>query len=381
MSALNATMCRYRYDALDQLTGVERVGQENLQRFYRRDHLVSELQGASSQSVLRHGAQLLAMQSRGLDALNYQLLTTNQQSSVLQVTEATGSAQQAYAPYGNRRVEGGSGSLLGFTGEVLDPVTGHYLLGNGLRAFNPFLMRFNSPDRLSPFGRGGLNPYAYCVGDPVNFSDPTGRFAELGRLFQSSMGAWNTALGMSRVIPSYNLAKDALRLGAVRKLPAKPAFAAVSTVVASGAILITSLTGVGGAVVAITEDTEVAAILGYIALGLTALAFVSRGGAYWAAKDPGTERALRDFVKNKGQIIPATPPATRRPPSLSLPSFEPLAPPQTPGTFMPALLKIGGKRSHNEMIELAVDRPILTAKRQNTTVNPNKRIRLPEIPI
>ncbi|WP_371850672.1 RHS repeat-associated core domain-containing protein [Pseudomonas sp. Irchel s3b6] len=64
--------------------------------------------------------------------------------------------------------------LLGFNGERPDPVTGHYLLGNGYRAFNPVLMRFNSPDSWSPFGEGGLNAYTYCVGDPVNGRDPNG---------------------------------------------------------------------------------------------------------------------------------------------------------------------------------------------------------------
>ncbi|EGH23192.1 YD repeat-containing protein, partial [Pseudomonas amygdali pv. mori str. 301020] len=33
---------------------------------------------------------------------------------------------------------------------------------------------FNSPDTLSQFGRGDLNAYAYCQGDPVNRSDPDG---------------------------------------------------------------------------------------------------------------------------------------------------------------------------------------------------------------
>jgi hypothetical protein len=56
-------------------------------------------------------------------------------------------------------------------------VTGHYLLGNGYRAFNPVLMRFNSPDNLSPFGKGGLNSYAYCLGDPINLQDSTGAAA------------------------------------------------------------------------------------------------------------------------------------------------------------------------------------------------------------
>lgn len=64
--------------------------------------------------------------------------------------------------------------LLGFNGERPDPVTGHYLLGNGYRAYNPVLLRFNSPDSWSPFGKGGLNPYGYCAGDPVNRRDPTG---------------------------------------------------------------------------------------------------------------------------------------------------------------------------------------------------------------
>ncbi|AVI87072.1 conserved hypothetical protein [Pseudomonas syringae pv. tomato T1] len=67
-----------------------------------------------------------------------------------------------------------SGPRPGFNGELLDDITGHYLLGNGYRAYNPVLMRFNSPDSLSPFGEGGLNAYAYCAGDPVNRSDPSG---------------------------------------------------------------------------------------------------------------------------------------------------------------------------------------------------------------
>lgn len=50
------------------------------------------------------------------------------------------------------------------------------MLGNGNRVFSPWLMKFQSPDDLSPFEQGGLNAYAYCEGDPVNYLDSTGSF-------------------------------------------------------------------------------------------------------------------------------------------------------------------------------------------------------------
>jgi RHS repeat-associated protein len=56
----------------------------------------------------------------------------------------------------------------------VERATGHYLLGNGYRAYNPVLMNFNSPDSMSPFAKGGLNGYGYCQRDPVNNKDPSG---------------------------------------------------------------------------------------------------------------------------------------------------------------------------------------------------------------
>ncbi|WP_221740373.1 RHS repeat-associated core domain-containing protein [Stenotrophomonas sp. 278] len=64
---------------------------------------------------------------------------------------------------------------VGFNGTLHENGSHWQLLGNGQRAFNPLLMRFHSPDRLSPFGRGGINAYAYCAGDPVNLADPSGQ--------------------------------------------------------------------------------------------------------------------------------------------------------------------------------------------------------------
>lgn len=327
MTTLPIGVCRYRYDALDLLTGLEYAGHSVLQRFYRHQHLITELQGQASHSVLQQGEQLLAVQSREHNLLNSQLLATDQQRCVLQLIDSAGALPQAYTPYGHHPADSGMGSLLGFSGERRDPVTGHYLLGNGHRAFNPVLMRFNCPDRLSPFGRGGLNPYAYCLGDPVNFSDPTGRFAEIGRLLTSLFGVVNARIVMSPAIP-FKLAKDALQWGAAGRLPLKYTVGAASAVVANVTAMVSALTGVASAVAVITGDSESAKTLGFVALGLAGLTVVSRLGSHWAARDPRTIPALKSFVESRKHPV-AMPSSVSEGLRVSpLPS----APPPTPGS-------------------------------------------------
>lgn len=90
----------------------------------------------------------------------------------------------SYTPYGHAEPNR-LAARTGFNGQLREP-PGWYQLGNGHRVYNPALMRFHNPDRLSPFDRGGLNAYAYCQGDPVNFVDPTGRFAEIGAFLQDT---------------------------------------------------------------------------------------------------------------------------------------------------------------------------------------------------
>ena len=154
-SPRETVLCQYHYDPLDRLTSHALPDSPERQRFYCKSRLATEIQGAMRYSIVQHGEQLLAQQ-RGEDgAPDTTLLATDQQRSVLQALKVDHLPQPiAYSPYGHRTGENGLLSLLGYNGERPDPVTGCYLLGNGYRAFNPVLMRFNSPDSFSPFGQG-----------------------------------------------------------------------------------------------------------------------------------------------------------------------------------------------------------------------------------
>lgn len=165
----------YDYDPLDRLTGVH-AGQKNHEQFfYDCERLITEKEGAVSRSLMHVQNQLLAQAYVDDQSRKTTLLSTNRQCSVLHSISRSNIITQAFTPFGHHHIQEGLTGLPGFNGERPDPLTGHYHLGKGHRAYNPHLMRFNSPDQLSPFGAGGLNTYAYCAGDPVNRSDPSGR--------------------------------------------------------------------------------------------------------------------------------------------------------------------------------------------------------------
>ncbi|VVQ08391.1 hypothetical protein PS914_04854 [Pseudomonas fluorescens] len=180
-------LCRYQYDPLDRLTGVGLLERASTQRFYQEDHLTTELGEQTQRTIFRHEAQPLAQQQSTAGVTETKLLATDQAHSVLHTLAETNPQQLAYTAYGHHPAESGLSRLLGFNGECPEEITGHYLLGHGTRAFNPVLMRFNSPDELSPFGEGGINCYTYCEGDPINFKDPTGN-VRVNQLFQ----LWNS---------------------------------------------------------------------------------------------------------------------------------------------------------------------------------------------
>lgn len=101
------------------------------------------------------------------------LLACDWANTVTGRTTAEGTTTFAHTPFGHRSPETDEDDGAGFNGQHHER-HGGYLLGHGYRGYRPTLGRFNAPDSYSPFGSGGLNCYAYCRGEPVNRSDPSG---------------------------------------------------------------------------------------------------------------------------------------------------------------------------------------------------------------
>ena len=166
----------YQFDGEDQLHAVARESGALTRLFYNGHELCNEVEGDLRRSLLQsHGMTLAEQQDDEVV-----LFATDGQGTVLERVRPGRDSTLSHAPYGDRPPSSGLGSLQGFQGERLDPSTGCYLLGRGYRAYNPRLMRFHTPDSWSPFDDGGINAYAYCLGDPVNLKDPTGHISTLG---------------------------------------------------------------------------------------------------------------------------------------------------------------------------------------------------------
>ncbi len=204
------------------------------------------------------------------------LLAADTAGSVLLENRASAPpASNAYAPYGYTSPRPSSAvDLIGtadtiphlaFNGEPLFPAGGCYLPGAGVhRPYQPALGIFLAPDLLSPFAEGGLNCYAYCAGDPINRTDPSGQF-------------WRW------IVAGIGLVTAVASLGAL----AAPAVAASTALTASAAIgavsgVLGSAAEFGSLALEAAGDDRAASILGWVGLGLTAIS--SAAAAPAAAK-------------------------------------------------------------------------------------------------
>ena len=259
-------LCQYHYDAHNQLCGETRGGAGQMLRFYQGDRLGCTVQGQSRVSYLHEGDRPLGQQQLGQPGQTL-LLLTGANNSVLGESQQQSLREATYGAWGER-----SGDEmqcpLGFNGEIRERDTGWYLLGNGYRAYNPSLMCFHSPDSMSPFAAGGINPYTYCVGNPITLRDPTGHFV------QGWLGWTGLALGVAGTLMSIGAASAAfgvLLKGTANLGQVMTAVSFTSGVAATGM-------QVGAA---LTDDRHTQSVLGIGAHIAGWVSLVSGFGGYW----------------------------------------------------------------------------------------------------
>lgn len=213
---------QYAYDPLDRHVKSGGSEGDETQVFYNNDRVATEIKGNTAYRVFETDNAVLAQLTTTPRGVETALITHDDKRSTLATLTAEQHTPVAYTAAGYSPAD--EQRVLGFNGERDDKTTGHYLLGNGYRAFNPVLMRFNSPDSWSPFGEGGINAYAYCAGDPVNRTDPTGHswlslFKGIGNQFgrQRSTTVFNTTY--LKVTTRKNTTKLKAKIGRRSKEP------------------------------------------------------------------------------------------------------------------------------------------------------------------
>ncbi|WP_192938621.1 RHS repeat domain-containing protein [Pseudomonas putida] len=149
----------------------------------------------------------------------------------------------------------------GYTGERREPLSGWYIPA-GYRPYDPLLMIFLAPDSESPFGRGGLNAYAYCGGDPVNRIDPDGH-----AWWNWLVAGIGLVLGAVATVASFGAAAPAVAALSAGGLAALTASGAAS--IAAATLGTVSLgTGIASTVIeAAGKDSRAGEILGWVSLG------------------------------------------------------------------------------------------------------------------
>ncbi|EGB6348797.1 hypothetical protein H7373_004349 [Salmonella enterica] len=243
----------YGYDALNRLVSQNVTDGDTRQLYYRADELVNEVlvQQNRATRLVKNGHTCLGVS----DDSALTLTAADHNDSLLwsrDVSQKEG-LQHNWSPYGNGKT---TDLLPGFNGERTDPVSGASHLGNGYRAYNPVLMRFNCPDSLSPFGGGGINPYAYCAGDPVNHTDPSGHLSG-----QAITGIVTGALGLA-----FSVFTAGASIAAAGGVMAALGAASTTSLVVGGLGVAADVTAIASGA-AEDANPQAASVLGWVSLG------------------------------------------------------------------------------------------------------------------
>ena len=162
----------YRYDGLGRR--IEKVGNGITRRYvYDAEDILLEYDGTNAlQARYTHGPGIdepIAMTRSGSTYFYHQ----DGLGTVTELTDSTGTTAQSYAydAYGNIIQQTGTvENPYTYTGREFDSETGLYYYR--ARSYDPRSGRFLQKD---PVGmQGGLNLYAYAMGNPIKLTDPLG---------------------------------------------------------------------------------------------------------------------------------------------------------------------------------------------------------------
>ncbi|HZN06928.1 MAG TPA: RHS repeat-associated core domain-containing protein [Pyrinomonadaceae bacterium] len=159
----------FQYDAFGRRVN-KTINGASTSYLYDDFTVVKETSSGPTVDFLATGWDKVFSRTDGSGSLGF---LTDGLGSTLALTDSSGVVQTSYTydPFGNTTAAGGSSNTTQFTGREND-ATGLYFYRS--RYYSPVLQRFISED---PIGiAGGINLYAYVANDPVNFSDPLGRW-------------------------------------------------------------------------------------------------------------------------------------------------------------------------------------------------------------
>lgn len=155
-----------------------KISPDTAKYFYHASKLTTVIENDQKCSILRIGSLPLA-ESSGKEASSSKLLATDEMASVLIVSTHDGKQNnQNYTAFGYNNELPSASAAMGFNGEYMLKNMHLYILGQGHRGYSTEIGRFIAPDNAeSPFGRGGISSYAYCLNDPMNRNDETGMWS------------------------------------------------------------------------------------------------------------------------------------------------------------------------------------------------------------
>jgi RHS repeat-associated protein len=268
----------YGYDALNQLVS-QNVGlTDTRQLYYRGGERVNETRMQENKEVRLIKSGHACVGVRDGDSLT--LTAGDHHDSLVWSRDVSQGDAELYgwSPYGSGQA---TDSLPGFNGEQVDPVSGTYHLGNGYRAYSPVLMRFTCPDSLSPFGGGGINPYAYCAGDPMNLTDPSGHLGQPD-YFGGMLMAAATIAGLAAALLSGGLA-----IAAAGGVMAAVGAASTTMLVAGGMGVASDVTALAGIALA-DSHPEASSALGWASLAAVLAGMGGTAGrTLWSSSGAG----------------------------------------------------------------------------------------------